>query len=307
MTRGKDICKELKAVRKRIAEENDIALEIPECTYQGPCRGTCPRCESEVRYLENALAHRIRVGKVATVAGLALGLAVSNGVKAQSVTPTPAPSREGAADAGSVEQCCGTLKGCVHDLKTDELLPFCKVSLRQGDSVVACGVTDLDGVYTLKKIPFGDYTLSIQTVLYAPFEQGITITKQGFTVMDVSLLTTDMMGMPMIETGLPITTIEAPTAPPTPIRAYGKSVEEVARQVELEKMRAVMGEVQVHLPGIEASLAGDPPPIPKHVWSLDEKKLVGGLGYNEVDGPPTIRVVREGPLLIVDESDEPQF
>ena len=59
MNRGKNICKHLKEIRKRIAEENDIPLEIKECTYKGECRGTCPRCEAEVRYLENALANRI--------------------------------------------------------------------------------------------------------------------------------------------------------------------------------------------------------------------------------------------------------
>ena len=65
MIHGKNICKQLKEVRKRIAEENDIPLEIEECTYKGECRGTCPRCEAEVRYLENALADRLRIGKVA--------------------------------------------------------------------------------------------------------------------------------------------------------------------------------------------------------------------------------------------------
>ena len=75
MSRGKDICNELKKVRRRIADENDIPLEIKECTYEGPCRGTCPRCEAEVRYLERELARRISMGKAATVAGLALGLA----------------------------------------------------------------------------------------------------------------------------------------------------------------------------------------------------------------------------------------
>ncbi len=80
MNRGKNICKHLKEIRKRIAEENDIPLEIKECTYKGECRGTCPRCEAEVRYLENALANRIRLGKVATIAGLTLGLsACGNG------------------------------------------------------------------------------------------------------------------------------------------------------------------------------------------------------------------------------------
>ena len=79
MKRGKYICKELKTVRRKIAEENDIPLEIKECTYEGPCRGTCPRCEAEVRYLENSLAHRLKMGKVATIAGLTLGLASCGG------------------------------------------------------------------------------------------------------------------------------------------------------------------------------------------------------------------------------------
>ena len=75
MNRGKAICNQLKDVRRRIAGENDIPLEIKECSYEGPCRGTCPRCEAEVRYLERELARRISMGKAATVAGLALGLA----------------------------------------------------------------------------------------------------------------------------------------------------------------------------------------------------------------------------------------
>lgn len=85
MTRGKNICKQLKAVRRRIAEENDIPLEIKECTYQGPCRGTCSRCEAEVQYLENELEKRIRLGKAATVAGLAVTLAActNNGAPSQ--------------------------------------------------------------------------------------------------------------------------------------------------------------------------------------------------------------------------------
>lgn len=75
MTQGKNICNQLKAVRRGIAEENGISLEIPECTYKGECRGTCPRCEAEVRYLEAELEKRVRMGKVATVAGLAMTLA----------------------------------------------------------------------------------------------------------------------------------------------------------------------------------------------------------------------------------------
>ena len=88
MNHGKNICKQLKEVRRRIAEENDIPLEIKECTYKGECRGTCPRCEAEVRYLEKSLAERISLGKVATVAGLALGLAAPGAATAQDTVST---------------------------------------------------------------------------------------------------------------------------------------------------------------------------------------------------------------------------
>lgn len=79
MQRGKYKCKQLKAVRKRIADENGIPLKQKECTYDGPCRGTCPYCEAEMRYLERVLTDRLRLGKVATVAGLSLGLAACGG------------------------------------------------------------------------------------------------------------------------------------------------------------------------------------------------------------------------------------
>ena len=74
MAKGKQTCKILKEIRKQIAAENDIKLVIEECTYQGDCKGTCPKCEAEVRYLERELEKRQRMGKAAVVAGLSVGL-----------------------------------------------------------------------------------------------------------------------------------------------------------------------------------------------------------------------------------------
>lgn len=74
--RGKNKCKILRQIRQRIAEENDIPLITKECTYQGECTGTCPRCESELRYLEQQLARRQAVGKAVTVAALSASLMV---------------------------------------------------------------------------------------------------------------------------------------------------------------------------------------------------------------------------------------
>lgn len=72
---GKDICQYLKEVRERVARENAIPYETHECHYEGPCKGTCPRCEAEVKYLESELSRRSRLGKAASVAGIALSLA----------------------------------------------------------------------------------------------------------------------------------------------------------------------------------------------------------------------------------------
>ena len=60
MTHGKDTCNYLKAIRRNIAQENEIDLEIPECTYKGECLGTCPQCEAEVRFLETAASAMAR-------------------------------------------------------------------------------------------------------------------------------------------------------------------------------------------------------------------------------------------------------
>ena len=70
--KGKKTCKILKDIRRQIALDNDIDLVISECTYQGDCLGTCPKCEAEVRYLERELEKRQRLGKVAMISGMAL-------------------------------------------------------------------------------------------------------------------------------------------------------------------------------------------------------------------------------------------
>ena len=65
----------LKEIRRQIARANDIEFVTAECKHKGDCSGTCPKCESEVAYLEEQLARRRRLGLTTRVAGLALGLA----------------------------------------------------------------------------------------------------------------------------------------------------------------------------------------------------------------------------------------
>ncbi len=70
MARGKQTCKILKEIRRQIAEANDIEFATSECRYKGDCLGTCPKCEAEVRYLEQQLRARSLAGKAVILAGI---------------------------------------------------------------------------------------------------------------------------------------------------------------------------------------------------------------------------------------------
>ena len=71
MYKGKKTCETLKSIRKQIADANDIPYEPRVCTHKGDCMGTCPACESEMRYIENQLNIRKMAGKAVKIVGLA--------------------------------------------------------------------------------------------------------------------------------------------------------------------------------------------------------------------------------------------
>lgn len=79
MARGKQTCKILKDIRRQIAEANDIEFVTSECRYKGDCLGTCPKCEAEVRYLEQQLRKRQLMGKAVVLAGLSAGMIAFSG------------------------------------------------------------------------------------------------------------------------------------------------------------------------------------------------------------------------------------
>lgn len=170
MNRGKEICNELKAVRRSIAEENGITMETPECLHQGPCPGTCPRCEQELRQLESALADRLRMGKVATVAGVALALASPAVAQTQdSVQPVP-PQH-----VRQTSEC--RLSGTVVDDITGEPLPFAGLYFRRSGSrsdTAQVKTTDFDGHFAIM-LPAGHYIVETRTVGYLREEHEVEV------------------------------------------------------------------------------------------------------------------------------------
>ena len=86
MARGKQTCKILKEIRRQIADANGIEFATSECRYKGDCLGTCPKCEAEVRYLEQQLRARSLAGKAVALAGIsaaALAMLMSISTEAQ--------------------------------------------------------------------------------------------------------------------------------------------------------------------------------------------------------------------------------
>lgn len=74
---GKKKCRILRQIRSQIAEQNDIAWVTEECKHKGNCKGTCPKCEEEIRQLEKELEKRRSLGKNIAIAGVAAGIAAT--------------------------------------------------------------------------------------------------------------------------------------------------------------------------------------------------------------------------------------
>ena len=117
MSRGKTTCKVLKEVRRKIADANGIPLQERECTHTGDCAGTCPYCESEVRYLERELSKRKSLGKAVAVAGIAVA-AVSMAGQA-TAQPVSAPADSQIRQCDTIPPMMGIIPLVVDTAKTD--------------------------------------------------------------------------------------------------------------------------------------------------------------------------------------------
>ena len=67
---GRDKCELLNEIRQKIAQKNNIPFDFEECTFEGECEGTCPKCESELEYLENELKKKQANGEKIEIEGI---------------------------------------------------------------------------------------------------------------------------------------------------------------------------------------------------------------------------------------------
>ena len=127
MKHGKYICNTLKAIRLDIARANGIEYAPRECHHEGECAGTCPACESEMRYLEREIARKRSVGKAALMTGVSLALS------SLSAMATSAPSSEALMSGYSCQnQVCDTTRRAEIFGEIQERMPY----FRGGESAL---------------------------------------------------------------------------------------------------------------------------------------------------------------------------
>lgn len=77
---GKEKCKRLKAIRKSVADRMGIDLHQTECTWEGECKGTCPKCRQEEEILNAAIMRKGATLAGAAVLATSLAACTPNGI-----------------------------------------------------------------------------------------------------------------------------------------------------------------------------------------------------------------------------------
>ena len=165
MEKGRAICKVLKDVRQKIANENGISYHPEECHHKGECKGTCPGCEKEIRYLEEQLKNKQHSGLGLKVAGIAAGVCVTvlpmaAMVQTESNTSSDLQAKTikndsiRAVDLTNGHPDAVLLRGQVLDKETKDSLFRAVVMLKGSISPNVLGTcTNQDGWYAVKALP----------------------------------------------------------------------------------------------------------------------------------------------------------
>lgn len=180
MARGKQTCKILKEIRKQIAAENDIEFVTSECTHKGDCKGTCPKCEAEVRYLERELEKRQRMGKAAIFAGMSLGTLFAT-TGCDTFTPHPLEGDPVAPDTTEMQNPNDTVPNDTLLFEGEEMAPVLDTMKAEGkktacktdmELVVPGDIVEVDG-------EIGEYLEPLEGIIEDPVDEG-----EPFAIVD---------------------------------------------------------------------------------------------------------------------------
>lgn len=197
MNQGKSICNQLKEIRKEIARENDIPLDSKECTYDGPCNGTCPHCEAELKYIEDQLTKRSQLGKAAVVAGMTLGMVTA----AQDLNAQNDNRHEKLMGDVVAESRIDTtsINGYVFDGDNGKKIISAHITVIRKDDSIQCAETtsDTNGFYNLQ-LPYGEYLVDFHCVGYLPRMVTLDVTRKNMEIIPIEMRRMEEMLMGIV-------------------------------------------------------------------------------------------------------------
>lgn len=147
---GKEKCRLLKQIRKEIAESNGIVYLTSECTFEGECRGACPKCDAEIRYLDGELQAKAARGEKITISGLSLS------TFEQTVDTNNSADTQLSDIIDSTNECIPTMGMVPFENKCNDETYICRLldmSIDELDlSVRTNNCLKRDGIYTVREL-----------------------------------------------------------------------------------------------------------------------------------------------------------
>ncbi|MCL2132198.1 MAG: carboxypeptidase-like regulatory domain-containing protein [Lentimicrobiaceae bacterium] len=172
MTHGRKVCNTLKEIRRQIADKNEIEYTTDDCSFEGECKGTCPKCDAEVKYLEKELHKRTQLGKTAVIAGISLGIAGT--FSAYNIPQRDILQNDNLLNSEDTivrkaqvqiikkEEVDAAVKGKIFDADGKTPLEYAALRLMQDDRLILGTMTDKKGEYAITPVPAGKYNLEIR-------------------------------------------------------------------------------------------------------------------------------------------------
>lgn len=158
----KEKCKKLKKIRKSMADKLGVDLHQRECTFEGKCSGTCPKCKQEEEILNKAILQRTAAIGVAATMGVGLV-----GCNSPSEKSNPMLEELKALGDHKVENIDDSLAGNVIILEDEDE--------NQDDNETNSGYEDIDGgLIELEPTDIGELSGDVEYI-GDDFEDGDTL------------------------------------------------------------------------------------------------------------------------------------
>ncbi len=141
----------------------------------------------------------------------------------------------------------GTVKGNVIDGNTNNTLPYVNIIMKSGDHIATGGITNDNGDFLIKKIPFGNYKVNIQYIGYKTKEIEVEVNSNNKIV--------DVGNISIVEDALSLDAVEITAERSTIEQKIDRKVINVGK--DLTTTGAVASDIIGNIPSVSINQDGE--------------------------------------------------